>query len=390
MNAINVIGLTLLGVFALLTFQKKSRQTSDYLLLGIQALLALLLIFEAKASLLGFTLVLIVPYYLIGAFALYVHSLLHPLQKISYKKLLYFVPGIIATGLVVVDQSILHSYSPSEVEVLCMHSNMFYSLIKKGFQIYSLVILVLLLRKIRTYQNSLRAHLSYIEPFQLKWLWHLGLIYLGVIVITIISYGAHNLGFIEGDLRAIHTIVDMSMIAGVCLCCYKGIRTYSREVYLAQQGETHLPTAMEEEVSQTEKYSHSSLTDEERENIFQQILSLFEKEEIYLQPKLSVQDLAEKLHITPHILSQTINEASGQPFYDFVNSYRVKYLQELLVDPEKAQFTILALGMESGFNSKASLNRIFKNHTGLTPSAYQRSHTSDTYPSSTPTQHSLG
>ena len=390
MNAINIIGLTLLGLFALLTFQKKNRQTSDYLLLGIQGLLALLLIFETKTSLWGFSLIILVPYFLIAAFALYVHSLLQPSQKITSKKLLYFVPGIIATLLVLIDQNILHSYNTAEVEDLCLHSNLFYEVIKKGFQLYSLVILVLLLRKIRSYQNSLRDHLSYIEPFQLKWLWHLGLIYLAVIIITIISYGAYNLGLIEGDMQPIHTFVDISMIAGVCLCCYKGIRTYSREVYLAQNGEGSLPPDMEEKELEAEKYQHSSLTEEEREEIFQQILSLFEKESLYLQPKLSVQDLADRLHITPHILSQTINEASGQPFYDFVNGYRVMHLQTLLVDPEKAQFTILALGMESGFNSKASLNRIFKNQTGLTPSAYQRTHTSGKLPSSPSTQHSMG
>ncbi|MEO1714801.1 MAG: helix-turn-helix domain-containing protein, partial [Bacteroidota bacterium] len=73
-----------------------------------------------------------------------------------------------------------------------------------------------------------------------------------------------------------------------------------------------------------------------------------------------------------HVLSQVINQETNGPFYDFVNRYRVKHLQELLLDSQKGHLTILALGYESGFNSKASLNRIFKQHVGLTPSQYQK------------------
>jgi AraC-like DNA-binding protein len=39
----------------------------------------------------------------------------------------------------------------------------------------------------------------------------------------------------------------------------------------------------------------------------------------------------------------------------------------MLNDPNNLRCIILALGLESGFNSKASLNRIFKYFTGLTP-----------------------
>jgi AraC-like DNA-binding protein len=49
-------------------------------------------------------------------------------------------------------------------------------------------------------------------------------------------------------------------------------------------------------------------------------------------------------------------------------------MQKLLTDSGQTQFTILSLGFESGFNSKASLNRVFKEQTGLSPSEYQKLH----------------
>ena len=123
-----------------------------------------------------------------------------------------------------------------------------------------------------------------------------------------------------------------------------------------------------------EKYKSSSLSQSEQEFIYRQLLVLFEEKRVYCEPKLQLQDVADLLRISPHTLSQTINTLAGKPFYDFVNGYRVKHLEKLLKDPSQRRYTILALGMESGFNSKASLNRIFKEAMDISPSGYQKLH----------------
>ncbi|MCK5076853.1 MAG: AraC family transcriptional regulator, partial [Calditrichia bacterium] len=43
-----------------------------------------------------------------------------------------------------------------------------------------------------------------------------------------------------------------------------------------------------------------------------------------------------------------------------------------LVDPKKRHLTILALALDSGFNSKSSFNNVFKKHLKITPSQYQK------------------
>lgn len=85
-----------------------------------------------------------------------------------------------------------------------------------------------------------------------------------------------------------------------------------------------------------------------------------------------MQYLASRLGVTNHNISQALNETAGKSFYDYVNDYRLRDFQKLLADPGKKHFTILALGMESGFNSKASINRIFKKQLGETPREYQQ------------------
>ena len=56
-----------------------------------------------------------------------------------------------------------------------------------------------------------------------------------------------------------------------------------------------------------------------------------------------------------------------------MNEYRVEEVKKRMVDPAYKNLTILAIAYDSGFNSKSSFNTIFKELTGMTPSAYQQS-----------------
>ena len=59
-------------------------------------------------------------------------------------------------------------------------------------------------------------------------------------------------------------------------------------------------------------------------------------------------------------------------FFDFINSYRVESVKEMLLNKEFEHYTVLAIGLESGFNSKTSFNTVFKKMTGVTPSEYRK------------------
>ena len=329
---------------------------------------------------------MLVPYFLIAVFALYARSLLTPNFKFNPSHLLYFLPGLIATTWVVWDLG-THAYDAATLDTLCHSPYSAYRLVKLGYQLFSIGVLILVLLQVKRHQESLKNNLSYIDPYQLKWLGHLSWIYLAVIVITMLTFGSKNAGIFEENGGWAHSIINISMVMGISLCCYQGIRQYSWEFFKQLETPSELPSPAPQ-VIETGKYEHSSLREEDMEYMYQQLLTLFEEQQLYLQPKLCVQSLADHLQVTPHSLSQTINSKTGQPFYDFVNGYRVAYLKKLLQSPSHQNFTILALGLESGFNSKASLNRIFKNHTGMTPSAFQRKVQSEGF-SSKPS-HSLG
>jgi len=91
----------------------------------------------------------------------------------------------------------------------------------------------------------------------------------------------------------------------------------------------------------------------------------------YQDPELSLTLLAGKLELPARELSQIINTVLNKSFNDFINEYRIRYVISKMLDPAYKHITLLGIAYESGFNSKATFNRTFKQITGKTPLTYK-------------------
>ncbi|TGE29110.1 helix-turn-helix domain-containing protein [Hymenobacter metallicola] len=87
----------------------------------------------------------------------------------------------------------------------------------------------------------------------------------------------------------------------------------------------------------------------------------------YLAPELTLGELAAQLRTNTSWLSRVINAGCGQNFNDFINEYRVREAETRLQDPRFRHYTLLAVALEAGFNSKSTFNRVFKKLRGITP-----------------------
>lgn len=96
-----------------------------------------------------------------------------------------------------------------------------------------------------------------------------------------------------------------------------------------------------------------------------------EANQYYRDTELNLTSLAEKLGLTIHELSRIINVALKKNFNDFINEYRVTEVIRRMRDPAFGHITLLGIALESGFNSKSSFNRIFKQMTGKSPAEYK-------------------
>ena len=122
--------------------------------------------------------------------------------------------------------------------------------------------------------------------------------------------------------------------------------------------------------SNTKKYKKTNISRELVTKVKKQLEDLMLNEKPYLNPTLTLSDLAEWVHISNNQLSQILNESIGQNFYDYVNQYRLKHFLEIRGNPKYKHYTLLSLAYECGFNSKTTFNAFFKKSMGKTPSAY--------------------
>jgi AraC-like DNA-binding protein len=97
------------------------------------------------------------------------------------------------------------------------------------------------------------------------------------------------------------------------------------------------------------------------------------KEKSYLKPNLNLNDYAKQAGIASAQVSKILNSKYNQNFNEFVNTFRIEEVKAKLNDPNYSHYSILGIALECGFNSKATFNRVFKNITGQSPSAYKKS-----------------
>ncbi len=114
-------------------------------------------------------------------------------------------------------------------------------------------------------------------------------------------------------------------------------------------------------------------TDEAKSLQIEQLKNFMEEKEPFLNPSLTIQELADQVEIPVRELSVLINHHLNQHFFDFVNEYRVKKAMTILKDPKKKEFTVLEILYEVGFNSKSSFHTSFKKYTNQTPTAFKNS-----------------
>ncbi|HOT44066.1 MAG TPA: helix-turn-helix domain-containing protein [Spirochaetota bacterium] len=119
------------------------------------------------------------------------------------------------------------------------------------------------------------------------------------------------------------------------------------------------------------KYAGRSLLDQVNvPSIIKALDRLMDDERVYTDDQLTLRDLADELAITPHQLSQLLNDRLNTNFNTFVNQYRIRDAKDMLLrQPEK---TVLAISLEVGFNSKSAFYEAFARFTGMSPQNFRK------------------
>ena len=103
---------------------------------------------------------------------------------------------------------------------------------------------------------------------------------------------------------------------------------------------------------------------------------LMNEEQLYLNPKLKLNDVVTQSSIPQKTISAVLNQYRGKSFNDYINAFRVEELKKRLLSDNSENFSITGLALECGFNSQATFQRVFKAQTKLTPKEFQKMHKS--------------
>lgn len=117
----------------------------------------------------------------------------------------------------------------------------------------------------------------------------------------------------------------------------------------------------------------SLLNIQEIEKYIRQLDQLINEEKVFIDPSLSLRQLAEKLGLHPNKLSWLLNEHMEKNFNEYINAFRLETFKQKALDPANGHLTLLGLAYESGFNSKTVFNAFFKKAEGMTPRAWVKS-----------------
>lgn len=125
------------------------------------------------------------------------------------------------------------------------------------------------------------------------------------------------------------------------------------------------------------KYKKTSISVDQANSIKNSLENLMGQQMAFLDPCLTLSDLAELIDVSTNQLSQVLNEFIGQNFYDYLNAFRLKHFLKIYQSPTYKNFSILGLAYECGFKSKSTFNSFFKKILNTTPRAYLKSNTRD-------------
>lgn len=267
-------------------------------------------------------------------------------------------------------------------------------------------ILLWALRELPRFERALKEEYSYAEYINLHWL--RGVILLFFCLLMLWVYDSMSSGVRYDNIFLFNSLV---MWIAACFCFYRqsvvinAVKSYfvepsednaetnldaaendlDKAMAHLEAAETDLnaphahtqPESVAETVAEPQPVAEQPVEPEPEELKLQQeaafaerMYLLFEKEHVYLNPRLRLSELAMLLGTNRTYLSQYFNQNCESTFYDFVNDYRIHHAKLLLHSTDD---TLETIAMNSGFNSLSTFRRAFVQREGMSPIEFRAS-----------------
>ena len=220
---------------------------------------------------------------------------------------------------------------------------------------------------LKRYRKLVKNNYSNLNSLDLKWLsiWIRGFILF--LLIDMVS------GFLLIVYPTYSIVIYLNLFYLVFLIWYIGYYgIHQTQVFLTYNGSLE---SIEKETSQEKGIKSSSsfnCKSEEFIGLKIRLEIIFKEQELYKKQHLSLKETADMMCISDKKLSHLLNICLDSNFYEYVNTYRVTYFIKKINEGAAEKLTLLAIAFDSGFNSKATFNRVFKQQMGITPIQFKK------------------
>jgi len=247
--------------------------------------------------------------------------------------------------------------------------------------------LTLSIQHLRSYNKALLQQFSSLQGKSLLWLQWLYMLMLAIWLIATSRFfmGFHINTSYAGAIAVTVFIYFISFYAGrqqsIELLPLKPVLftkmplTEQKRLLPAEEGSDPIPSvqkAIEEAEENNSKYKNSTLTKEEAEKIYTQLVAVINDKRLYADKECNLQMVTVATGIKPFVISETLNSYYQTNFYNFINRLRVEDAKNKLKVPGYDAYTLEGIGELCGFKSKSTFYSSFKKITGLTPSEYKK------------------
>ena len=90
----------------------------------------------------------------------------------------------------------------------------------------------------------------------------------------------------------------------------------------------------------------------------------------YLKPEFNLNQFSVLIQIPVHHVTYFFREIKKQSFSDFRNEWRVNHAKALILEPKSSNWTLEAIGLQSGFATRNTFFTAFKKTEGISPSTF--------------------
>jgi AraC-like DNA-binding protein len=137
---------------------------------------------------------------------------------------------------------------------------------------------------------------------------------------------------------------------------------YGMPIYKAESAKISQPNKEITEVLVTQDDPFFKLVDK--------INAYLKKEEPYLNPEFTINEMAVTLKVPVHHVSYCLNTLMNVKFTSLRTQLRIQYAAKLLDAGQADELSMDGIGKKSGFSTRSNFYNAFKTETGMTPSEY--------------------